>query len=172
MSVNEERSWDSRRHHPTLRGRICGGRIRHEFATRDDGPIGHRKRHESANGLRSARKTQPCADTPVAIIGRYEKSVGIIDQYEFLAQSGCDPKITTETHVWPNKMLVRLGPEADMPKPPDDTPKFSQTDLAEKLSLVRKTTELGFIKNHDSRKEEDYRKSMCQTIGLLPMAGL
>ncbi len=94
------------------------------------------------------------ADTPVAVIGRYEQSNSIIDHYEFLAQDGCDPKITTQEHVWPNRIMVWPWPasEAGMPKAPSDTPTFSQTDLAEKLLLVRKTSKLGVHKEPRLKK--------------------
>ena len=82
------------------------------------------------------------ADTAVAVVGRMERSVGLIDHYEFLSQDRCAHPVVTHGHVWSNKIEVWVDWEEGMPKPPGNTPKLRWAAVSAKLSLVRKTTQL------------------------------
>jgi hypothetical protein len=84
------------------------------------------------------------ADTGVAVVGRMERSVSLIDHSEFLSQDRCEHPIVTHGHVWPDKIQIWAAWEAGMPKPPSDRLKLEHSVVAPKLSIVRKTTELGF----------------------------
>ena len=84
------------------------------------------------------------ADTAIAVVGRMESSVGLIDHYEFLAQDRCEHPVTTGRHVWLNRIEIWDRWEEGMPKPPSDKPVLNHADLAAKLSAVRKSTTLGF----------------------------
>ena len=83
------------------------------------------------------------ADTAVAIVGRMERSVSLTDHYDFLSQDRCEHPVITHGHVWPNKIQIWVAWEAGMPKPPSDRPKLERSVVAPKLSMVRKTTEVG-----------------------------
>ena len=83
------------------------------------------------------------ADTAVAVVGRMERSVGLIDHYEFLSQDRCENPVITHGHTWSNKIQIWMLSEEGMPKPPSDRPKLERAALAAKLSVVRKTTKLG-----------------------------
>ena len=84
------------------------------------------------------------ADTGVAVVGRMESIVGLIDRSEFLSQDRCERPVITHGHVWSDKIRVWAAWEVGMPKPPSDRPKLERTVIAPKLLIVRKTTELGF----------------------------
>jgi hypothetical protein len=83
------------------------------------------------------------ADTAVAVVGRMERSVSLIDHYEFLSQDRCEHPVNTHGHIWLDKIQILAAWEAGMPKPPSDRPKVEQSVVAPKLLIVRKTTELG-----------------------------
>jgi hypothetical protein len=83
------------------------------------------------------------ADTAVAVVGRMEPSVSLIDHYEFLSQDGCEHPVITHGHVWSGKIQIWAGWEAGMPKPPSDRPKLERSVVAPKLLIVRKTTKVG-----------------------------
>jgi hypothetical protein len=82
-------------------------------------------------------------DTAVAVVGRMERSVSLIDHYEFLSQDRCEHPVVTHGHVWPDKIQIWVDWEEGMPKPPSDKPKLQGTVVAAKLSAVRQTTRLG-----------------------------
>jgi hypothetical protein len=83
------------------------------------------------------------ADHPLAVVGRMERSVSLTDHYELLAEDRCEHPVTTEGHVWLNKVQIWAGWEKGMPKPPTDRPLLDRADVAIKVSIVRKTTQLG-----------------------------
>ena len=83
------------------------------------------------------------ADTAVAVVGRMERSVNLIDHYEFLSQDRCEHPVITHGHVWPDKIEIWVAWEEWMPKPPIDRPKLERSVLAAKLLVVRTTTKLG-----------------------------
>ena len=83
------------------------------------------------------------ADTAVAVVGRMERSVSLIDRYEFLSRDRCEHPVITHGHVWSNKIQIWAGWEAGMPKPPSDRPRFEQAVVAPKLLIVRTTTKVG-----------------------------
>ncbi|SPF42136.1 hypothetical protein SBA4_290018 [Candidatus Sulfopaludibacter sp. SbA4] len=83
------------------------------------------------------------ADSAVAVVGRKERSVSVIDHYEFLSQDRCDHPVITHGHRWSNKIQIWVDWEEGMPKPPSDSPTLQGAVLAAKLSVVRKTTRLG-----------------------------
>lgn len=83
------------------------------------------------------------ANTVEAVVGRMERSVSVIDHYEFLSQDRCAHPVITHGHVWSNKIQILAYWEEGMPKPPGDRPKLQQTVVATKLAIVRKTTKLG-----------------------------
>src|SRR5437899_1346635 len=60
------------------------------------------------------------ADTAVAVVGRMERSVGLIDHYEFLSQDRCENPVITHGHTWSNKIQIWTASEEGMPKPPSD----------------------------------------------------
>jgi hypothetical protein len=82
-------------------------------------------------------------DTPVVIVGRMESSVSLIDHYEYLSEDRCEHPVVTHGHTWKTKILIWTGSEEGMPKAPSDNPKLEPTQLAAKLSVVRRNTELG-----------------------------
>jgi hypothetical protein len=83
------------------------------------------------------------ADTAVAVVGRMERSVSLIDHYEFLSQDRCEHPVITRGHVWPHKIQIWAAWEEGMPKPPIDRAKLERSVLAAKLLVVRTTTKLG-----------------------------
>jgi hypothetical protein len=83
------------------------------------------------------------ADTDVAIVGRLERSVSLVDHYEYLSEDQCARPLITHGHTFPNRIQILTYWELGMPKPPDVTRTFERTRIAAKLSEVRKKTELG-----------------------------
>jgi len=83
------------------------------------------------------------ADTAVAVVGRMERSVSIIDHYEFLSQDRCQRPLVRHGHRFPNRIGILTDWEEGMPKPPEDQPELDDRLLAAKLSLVRRSTALG-----------------------------
>lgn len=82
-------------------------------------------------------------DTAVAVVGRMERGVSLIDHYEFLSQDRCEHPVITHGHVWSDKIQILVDWEEGMPKPPRGRPKLHGAVVAAKLSVVRKTTKLG-----------------------------
>ena len=93
------------------------------------------------------------ANTAVAVVGRMERSVSLIDHYEFLSQDRCEHPVVTHGHVWSDKIQIWVNWEEGMPKPPSDRPKLQRPVVAAKLSVVRKTTKLG--SHEEPRFKED-----------------
>jgi hypothetical protein len=83
------------------------------------------------------------ADTDVAIVGRMERSVSVVDHSAFLSQDHCEHLLITHGHIFPNRIQILTNWEEGMPKPPEDDPRLGRTRIAAKLSEVRKTTKLG-----------------------------
>ena len=83
------------------------------------------------------------ADRVVALVGRMERSVSLIDHYEFLSQDRCEHPIITHGHKFRNRIQIWTDWEEGMPKPPTETPKLDVAQVAAKLSAIRKTTSLG-----------------------------
>jgi len=83
------------------------------------------------------------ADADIAIVGRMERSVSLIDHYEFLSQDHCEHPLITHGHTFQDRIQIVTDWEDGMPKPPSDRPKLEPTRIAAKLSAVRKTTDLG-----------------------------
>jgi hypothetical protein len=83
------------------------------------------------------------ADSVVIVVGRMERSVSLIDHYEFLSQDQCDRPVVTHGHVWSDRIQIWTAWETGMPKPPSDRPKIERSIIAEKLLIVQKATKLG-----------------------------
>jgi hypothetical protein len=83
------------------------------------------------------------AGAAVAVVGRMERSVSVIDHYEFLSQDHCDRRVITHRYAWSNKIQVWTFSEEGMPKAPNDKPTLERSRVAGKLVAVRKTTKLG-----------------------------
>jgi hypothetical protein len=81
-------------------------------------------------------------ETAVAVVGRMERSVSLIDHHEFLSQDRCERPVITHGHTWSSKIQIMVDWEEGMPKPPSDRLKLQLPILAAKLSVVRKTTKL------------------------------
>ena len=83
------------------------------------------------------------ADTDVAIVGRMERSVSLVDHSEFLSQDRCEHPLITHGHTFPNRIQILTHWEDGMPKPPGENPALERTRIGAKLAEVRKTTGLG-----------------------------
>ena len=83
------------------------------------------------------------ANSAVVVVGRMERSVSLIDQYQFLSEDQCEHPVITHGHVWSNKIQVWTRSEKGMPKPPRAKLQLEQAALAAKLFAVRQTTKLG-----------------------------
>jgi hypothetical protein len=53
-----------------------------------------------------------------------------------------DQPLTTESYVWPNRILIWTSRDKPLPSPPTDRPELSQQLLVEKLSSVSRNTTL------------------------------
>lgn len=84
----------------------------------------------------------------VAIVGRLDCDIGLIDRTCFLTQDQCDQSIMTEAFVWPTKVWIVEYWDETIPMPPLGNPQIDVPKLIEKLSILRKTTKLG---SHRSR---------------------
>jgi hypothetical protein len=84
------------------------------------------------------------ANADVAIVGRMERSVSVVDHSEFLSQDRCQRPLITHGHTFPNRIQILTDWEEGMPKPPDDSPVLERARILTKLAEVRKTTQLGF----------------------------
>jgi hypothetical protein len=98
----------------------------------------------------------------VAILGRLDCDIGLIDRTCFLAQDQCERPITTEGYVWPTKVMIADYWEEGMPKPPSRNPQIDEPALIEKMSLIRKATKLGLHKEPQF-KTEDHTMSFSVT---------
>lgn len=78
----------------------------------------------------------------VAVVGRLDEVNGLFDGRAFLAEDRCEHPLVTEGYVWPNRILIWRYWEEPLPKPPNDNPEVDRSTLLQKLSLVKKTTEL------------------------------
>ena len=109
----------------------------------------HRRWAETArnrkgrDGLRDTRGLSRYHNRAVAVVGRVERTVSLIDHYEFLSQDRCEHPVVTHGHTWSNKIQIWAGWEEGMPKPPSDRPELKPSVLALRLSAVRRATELG-----------------------------
>jgi hypothetical protein len=83
------------------------------------------------------------ADTDVAIVGRMDRSISVIDHAEFLSQDRCQHPLITHGHTFPNRIQILTDWEEGLPKPPGDSPGFKRARILAKLAEVRKTTRLG-----------------------------
>jgi hypothetical protein len=83
------------------------------------------------------------ANTAVVVVGRMERSVSLVDQYAFLSQDGCEHPMNTQGGPWSQKIEIWTTWEEGMPKPPSDRPRLNRAAIAAKLSVVRKSTNLG-----------------------------
>ena len=83
------------------------------------------------------------ADTVIAVVGQLERSVSLIDHYEYLSEEGCERPVITHGHASSNRIQIWTDWEDRMPKPPSDSPRLDPVVVAGKLSLMRRTTRLG-----------------------------
>ena len=52
------------------------------------------------------------ADSAVIVVGRMERSVSLIDRYQFLSEDQCENPVITHGHVLPRDTLAALAMEA------------------------------------------------------------
>ena len=90
----------------------------------------------------------------VAVLGRLDHVVSLIDGRSFLAEDRCEHPLVTDGYRWPNKILIWQWEEG-LPKPPQNTPEIDHETLVEKLLFVRKGTALHFYEA--SRREMEGR---------------
>src|SRR5437870_3014287 len=64
------------------------------------------------------------ADADIAIVGRMERSVSLIDHYEFLSQDHCEHPLITHGHTFQNRIQIVTESDDGMPKPPSNRPKL------------------------------------------------
>jgi len=83
------------------------------------------------------------AQRPVAIVGRLESSVSLVDHYNYLSQDQCEHPVVTYEHVWSNRIQIETVWERGMPTPPQDRPRLDRGLIAAKSAEVHKTTVLG-----------------------------
>lgn len=83
------------------------------------------------------------ANSAVIVVGRMERSVSLVDQYQFLSEDQCEHSVITHGHVWSNKIQVWARWEKGMPKPPRAKLQLEESALAAKLLTVRQNTKLG-----------------------------
>jgi len=87
--------------------------------------------------------------TPVAVVGRLERSVSLQDSTEYLDQEDCGAGTATRILLWEDP-----APE-DGPEPPKDHPNLDQPVLVVKLAQIRKTTALGTHREPVYKKVQD-----------------
>ncbi|MGC4051251.1 MAG: carboxypeptidase-like regulatory domain-containing protein [Paludibaculum sp.] len=83
------------------------------------------------------------AGKPVAIVGRIECGASFIDHNCFLVEDRCVRPVTSDGGVWPNQVYLLDYWEEGTPRPPSSWPKFDESVLAQKLSLIGRSTTLG-----------------------------
>ena len=93
------------------------------------------------------------ASSSIAVVGRIERAVSLIDQYEYLSQDKCEHPVVIHGHVWLNKIQIWTAWEDGMPKPPSNRPGLNRSLLARKLSIIRRTTELGSYRRPQFKTE-------------------
>lgn len=102
------------------------------------------------------------ADADVAIVGRMERSVSLIDHSEFLSQDHCEHPLIAHGQTFQNRIQVLTEWEDGMPKPPSGRPTLDPTRIAAKLSAVRRTTDLG------SHQEPRFNADGKQHVVMVP----
>jgi hypothetical protein len=83
---------------------------------------------------------------PIAIIGRIDCGSSLIGHICFLAEDRCEQPVRSDGYTWLNEVMIIDYWEQGMPKPPAIMPEIDQNTLARKLSMVRKSTTLGWHK--------------------------
>ena len=78
----------------------------------------------------------------VAVVGRLDVTGVIFDRHTYISQDACDQPLTTESYVWPNKILIWPNRDKQLPSPPTERPDLSQQLLVEKPSSVSWNTTL------------------------------
>lgn len=115
-------------------------------AGQDSMPSGQEKPHAPVKVLAVCEvlaDVNRYGNSAVIVVGRIERSVSLIDQYQFLSEDQCEHPVITHGHVWSNKIQVWARSEKGMPKPPRAKLQLEQSALAAKLLAVRQTTKLG-----------------------------
>jgi len=106
------------------------------------------------------------AGNAIAIIGRMESSVSLIDHYEFLSQDHCKRRIVAHGHVWPGKIQVwTFSMEEGMPKPPTDKPTLDRAVVAAKLATVVRLPSSVLAMSQAEICEDVPAPRWCQTNG-------
>src|SRR5579859_1510550 len=72
------------------------------------------------------------AHKSVAVVGRLESSVSLVDHYNYLSQDQCEHPVVTHGHVWSNRIQIETVWERGMPKPPQDRPRLDRGLIAAK----------------------------------------
>lgn len=108
------------------------------------------------------------AGTIAAVVGRLERSVSLIDHYEFLSQDRCTRPMVSHGHRWPDKIQVWTAREAGTPKPPAEIPMLVRSIVTAKLSIVRQTTELG--EHQEPRLKDEGRPKVGSASAAVPNA--
>jgi hypothetical protein len=93
-------------------------------------------------------------DSVVAVVGRLDRSISLIDHYGHLAEDRCEKPVVTKGYVWPHTILIWSGGEDGLPKPPSDKPELDQILVAKQLSAVRQHTQLGVHKEPQFKQKE------------------
>ena len=86
-------------------------------------------------------------------MGRLDVTGVIFDRHSYISQDKCDQPLTTESYVWPNKILIWTSRDPQLPSPPTGRPDLSQQLLVENLSSVSRNTALTL------RKEVRFEKN-------------
>jgi hypothetical protein len=104
-------------------------------------------------------------DKAIAVVGRIERSVSVIDHYEFLSQDGCKHPANSRGGMWSQKIQIWTDWEEGMPKPPSDRPRLGRAEIAAKLFAVRKTTNLG---SHEEPRFKSDGNSVSSRTAVVP----
>jgi hypothetical protein len=91
-------------------------------------------------------------DAVLALVGRIESSVSLIDHSVYLSQDSCEHPLITHGNVWLSRIQIWGQREEGLPKPPGEKPKLDHAAIARKLSMIRKTTKL------DSHQEPTFKR--------------
>src|SRR5579862_2909139 len=73
------------------------------------------------------------ADADIAVVGRMERSVSLVDHYEFLSQDHCEHPLITHGHTFQNRIQIVTNAWKGMLKPPSDRPE-ARTNAASQRS--------------------------------------
>lgn len=106
-------------------------------------PVKARKKAKPVTVCEALANRKKFSGKPLAIVGRMDCGISLVDHVCFLAQDHCEQPVTTDGYAWPNKVLIVDYSEEGMPKPPATTPEIDQNTLMKTLSLIRKTATLG-----------------------------